>query len=37
MANDTISPLELNATGADFAYMLHLEADHPLILQGDDG
>jgi predicted secreted hydrolase len=35
--SDTISPLELNATGPDFAYALRLEADDPLVLQGEGG
>jgi predicted secreted hydrolase len=34
---DTISPLEVNASAEDFSYALHLEADHPLVLQGDRG
>jgi predicted secreted hydrolase len=37
MSNDALSPLELNAAGPDFAYTLHLEADRPLVLQGEDG
>src|SRR5580700_8798919 len=37
MNNDTLSPLELNAAGADFFYTLRLEANHPLVLQGEDG
>jgi predicted secreted hydrolase len=37
MNSDTLSPLELNAAGADFAYALRLEADHALVLQGDAG
>jgi predicted secreted hydrolase len=37
MNNDTLSPLELNAAGADFSYTLRLEANHPLVLQGEDG
>jgi predicted secreted hydrolase len=37
MNSETLSPLELNAAGADFAYALRLEADHALVLQGDDG
>jgi predicted secreted hydrolase len=37
MNSDTISPLELNAAGTDFAYNLRLEADHALVLQGDAG
>jgi predicted secreted hydrolase len=37
VGNDSISPLELSAAGADFAYALHLEADHALVLQGNAG
>jgi predicted secreted hydrolase len=37
MNSDTMSPLGLNAAGPDFAYELHLEAERPLVLQGDDG
>jgi predicted secreted hydrolase len=37
MNNDTLSPLELNAAGSDFSYTLRLEADHALVLQGEDG
>ena len=33
----TLSPLELTASGKDFAYSFHLEADRPLVLQGDGG
>jgi predicted secreted hydrolase len=33
----TISPLDLTATGADFSYALNLQANHPLVLQGDGG
>jgi predicted secreted hydrolase len=33
----TISPLELSAQGKDFSYTLRLEADRPLVLQGDRG
>jgi predicted secreted hydrolase len=33
----TISPLELSAAGKDFSYALHLQADRPLVLQGDAG
>jgi predicted secreted hydrolase len=33
----TISPLDLTASGRDFAYSFHLEADRPLVLQGDGG
>jgi predicted secreted hydrolase len=35
--SDTLSPLDLNAAGTDFAYTLHVEADHALVLQGDAG
>jgi predicted secreted hydrolase len=37
MNNDTLSPLDLNAAGPDFAYMLRLETDRALVLQGKDG
>jgi len=37
MNSDTLSPLDLNAAGTDFTCTLHLEADHALVLQGDDG
>ena len=37
MNSDTLSPLELDAAGTDFAYALRLEADHALVLQGDAG
>jgi predicted secreted hydrolase len=33
----TISPLDLTASGKDFSYAFHLEADRPLVLQGDGG
>jgi predicted secreted hydrolase len=33
----TIAPLELNGSGADFSYALRLDADRPLVLQGDAG
>jgi len=32
-----IAPLELTASGADFSYALRLDADRPLVLQGDGG
>ena len=36
--NDTnIAPIELRASGADFSYILRLDADRPLVLQGDGG
>ncbi|MDB5578279.1 MAG: iron transporter permease, partial [Bradyrhizobium sp.] len=31
------APLDLKASGADFSYALRLEADRPLVLQGDAG
>ncbi|MBV8924483.1 MAG: iron ABC transporter permease [Bradyrhizobium sp.] len=34
---NTISPLELSASGKDFSYAFHLEADRPLVLQGEGG
>jgi len=34
---NAISPLELTASAEDFSYSLQLEADHPLVLQGDGG
>jgi predicted secreted hydrolase len=37
MNETTISPLELAASGEDFEYALRLEANHPLVLQGEDG
>ena len=33
----TIAPLDLTASSEGFAYALHLDADHPLVLQGDGG
>jgi len=32
-----VAPLALNASGADFSYALRLDADRPLVLQGDGG
>jgi len=37
MRGDTVAPLELNASGADFSYTLRLDADRALVLQGDAG
>jgi predicted secreted hydrolase len=37
MRDMTISPIELDASGADFSYALRLDADRPLVLQGDAG
>src|SRR3954464_6264874 len=33
----TLAPLTLTAAGADFSYALTLEADRPVVLQGDRG
>src|SRR3954470_15230221 len=35
--DDNIAPCELKASGADFSYALRLDADRPLVLQGDGG
>jgi predicted secreted hydrolase len=35
--SETLSPLELKADGTDFTCSLRLEADHALVLQGEDG
>jgi len=32
-----LAPLELKASGNDFSYVLTLEADRPVVLQGDGG
>jgi len=37
MSNTTIAPIELVASGANFSYDLRLDAERPLILQGDAG
>ena len=37
MREETIAPLEINASGTDFSYALQLDADRPLVLQGDAG
>ncbi|HMI15242.1 MAG TPA: lipocalin-like domain-containing protein [Bradyrhizobium sp.] len=37
MREEIIAPLELNASGTDFSYALRLDADRPLVLQGDAG
>jgi predicted secreted hydrolase len=34
---EKVTPLELKASGADFSYALRLDADRPLVLQGDGG
>jgi len=36
-ANDTVAPLEVTASGPDFRYALRLDAERPLVLQGDGG
>ena len=33
----TLSPVTLKASGTDFSYALTLEADRPVVLQGDGG
>jgi CrtC N-terminal lipocalin domain len=37
MNSKTIAPLDLTASGPGFAYALRLDADLPLVLQGDAG
>jgi predicted secreted hydrolase len=37
MSAINISPLQINASGADFSYALRLDADKALVLQGDAG
>lgn len=37
LSNETFAPLQLTAAGADFDYALRLDADRPLVLQGDHG
>jgi predicted secreted hydrolase len=37
MREEAIAPFELNASGTDFSYALRLDADRPLVLQGDAG
>jgi predicted secreted hydrolase len=37
MRDDTVAPLELKASGADFSYALRLDADRALVLEGDAG
>lgn len=37
MNASTVAPLELTATGENFGYALRLDADRPLVLQGDGG
>ncbi|WP_375412145.1 lipocalin-like domain-containing protein [uncultured Bradyrhizobium sp.] len=37
ISDTTVAPLELKASGADFSYVLRLDAERPLVLQGDAG
>ena len=37
MDTTNLAPLELSASAADFSYALRLDADRPLVLQGDGG
>ncbi len=37
MRDAMLAPLDLKASGADFSYTLRLDADRPLVLQGDAG
>jgi predicted secreted hydrolase len=37
MSDNTIAPLELTASGADFSYALRLDAERPLVLEGNAG
>ncbi len=37
MRDAMLAPLDLKASGVDFAYALRLDADRPLVLQGDAG
>jgi predicted secreted hydrolase len=37
MDDANIAPLELSASSADFSYALRLDAERPLVLQGDGG
>ena len=37
MRDQALAPLELTASGADFSYALRLDADRPVVLQGDAG
>ena len=36
-SDQTLAPLTLNATAANFSYVLTLSADRPVVLQGDGG
>ena len=35
--DETVAPLALKASGSDFSYALRLDAQRPLVLQGDGG
>ncbi|MFH1342137.1 MAG: lipocalin-like domain-containing protein [Pseudomonadota bacterium] len=37
LSDAMLAPLDLKAAGADFSYALRLDADRPLVLQGDAG
>lgn len=37
MSDDTLAPLQLSARGNDFSYTLRLDAERPLVLQGERG
>ena len=37
MRDAMLAPLDLKASGADFSYALRLDADRPLVLQGNAG
>ncbi|WP_291864351.1 lipocalin-like domain-containing protein [Bradyrhizobium sp.] len=37
MREAMLAPLDLKASGADFSYALRLDADRPVVLQGDAG
>jgi predicted secreted hydrolase len=37
MSDTAVAPLDLKASGAVFSYALRLDADRPLVLQGDGG
>jgi predicted secreted hydrolase len=37
MRDAMLAPLDIKASGADFSYALRLDADRPLVLQGDAG
>src|SRR5207253_2424289 len=37
MSDTNIAPLKLKASAPDFSYALRLDADRPLVLQGDAG